>query len=285
MGVNAIVAMVNEADRRSATPLMGDPNIEAKLSDLKLKFVTVGERALALLNEELPTTFGRAEEAQLQILSMISFGLTKETSKKKVKYLNLTKSGYLTGHRIIAASGRRYFHEGPYRSSNRDIRVLKDVKDAYSRLCLQVDLREFGSVGVKKSTLHVQLNELERAGIPFICSPLKVGDYLFFDVDERGGKVVPLFVERKSIVDVAKSIKDKRWENQKKNVSGARSGARRGAGTLDLTPFPLHFAHRRCGPLRLYWDSTRRALSTLSRGSPTRDRLLQMASLETTATA
>ena len=212
--------MVNEADRLSATPLMDDPNIETKLSAFKLKFVTVGERALALLNEELPTTIGPAEVAQLQILSMKSFGLTKETSKKKVKYLNLTRSGYLTGRRIIAASGRRHFHEGPYRSSNRDIRVLKDVKDAYSRLCLQVDLKEFGSSGVKKSTLHVQLNELEREGIPFICSSLKVGDYLFFDVDERVGKVVPLFVERKSIVDVAKSIKDKRWENQKKNVSG-----------------------------------------------------------------
>ena len=84
-------------------------------------------------------------------------------------------------------------------------REAREIDPKYENVCIGVDRREGGG---KK--LHEFCNKLVMTGAPFVVCPFEVGDYLFFTgLGETGtlDKVAPVLVERKSIVDVADSIK------------------------------------------------------------------------------
>ena len=50
--------------------------------------------------------------------------------------------------------------------------------------------------------------------IPYFVGTLSIGDYAFFS----GNRLCPILVERKSVQDVAQSIHDGRWKNQKQRM-------------------------------------------------------------------
>ena len=64
--------------------------------------------------------------------------------------------------------------------------------------------------------------------VPFLVGALSIGDYAFF-TSKNGGKTMdcldhlcPIIVERKSVQDVAQSIFDGRWKNQKRRMYHAQ---------------------------------------------------------------
>ena len=57
-------------------------------------------------------------------------------------------------------------------------------------------------------------HQLDMIKIPYFVCTLNIGDYCFF----AGNKLLPVLIERKSIEDVASSIYDGRWENQKRRM-------------------------------------------------------------------
>jgi len=59
---------------------------------------------------------------------------------------------------------------------------------------------------------------LEILGCPFVVRELKIADYVFF----VGNKLAPFLVERKSIEDVAHSVKDGRWKQQQHKMRQAQ---------------------------------------------------------------
>ena len=93
---------------------------------------------------------------------------------------------------------------GPYRTSN--------LPTPCDGICLVVDTREGGG---PQNKLHQMCNKLDSLKIPYMVCRLKIGDYCFMTSD---GKMFPILVERKSIQDVAQSIYDGRWTNQKLNM-------------------------------------------------------------------
>jgi hypothetical protein len=118
----------------------------------------------------------------------------------------LTTLGYKTALRIR----QRTFPDasGHYRTSN-----LLQVEPRYQGICLAVDFREGG--GPKKK-LHAMCNKLDTLRIPYFVCTLDIGDYCFFAASNN--KLCPILVERKSIQDVAQSIFDGRWTNQKRRM-------------------------------------------------------------------
>lgn len=123
--------------------------------------------------------------------------------KGRVCY-ELTKMGYETARWIR----NRQFPagKGHYRTSN-----LVQVDPRFDGISLAVDNREGGG---PKKRLHYMCNKLDTLKIPYFVYPLSIGDYCFF----AGDKLLPVLIERKSIQDVAHSIYDKRWINQKKRM-------------------------------------------------------------------
>jgi hypothetical protein len=116
----------------------------------------------------------------------------------------LTTVGYNMAKYI---QGRNFpSHPGHYRTSN-----LVHVEPQFQGISLAVDNREGG--GPKKK-LHAMCNKLDMLKIPYFVCPLSIGDYCFF----AGNKLLPVLIERKSIQDVAQSIFDGRWVNQKKGM-------------------------------------------------------------------
>eukprot|EP00980_Cylindrotheca_fusiformis_P008118 scaffold1727_cov133-Cylindrotheca_fusiformis.AAC.21 len=116
----------------------------------------------------------------------------------------LTPAGYKTAKFVK----KRNFpcRPGYYRTSNLDI-----VEPRFQGICLAVDNREGG--GPKKK-LHFMCNKLDTLKIPYFVCSLNMGDYCFF----AGNKLLPVIIERKSIQDIAQSIYDGRWANQKKRM-------------------------------------------------------------------
>jgi hypothetical protein len=113
----------------------------------------------------------------------------------------LTSLGYRTAVRIR----KRTFPAAPghYRCSN-----LRQVEPRYQGICLGVDRQEGGG-GHNK--LHTMCGTLDMVKLPYFVGTLKIGDYCFF----TGNRLCPILVERKSIQDLAMSIYDGRWHNQK----------------------------------------------------------------------
>ena len=89
------------------------------------------------------------------------------------------------------------------------------TKKMYERTTVCVDLHEGGSA---KHHLHKMCDQLDSLKVPYFVAHLFVGDYLAF-VD---GNVAPLVIERKSIADVALSMGDGRWADQKRKMRKAQ---------------------------------------------------------------
>lgn len=72
--------------------------------------------------------------------------------------------------------------------------------------------------------LHILCNKLELQKIPYFVGHLSIGDYVFFSKDKNGSMdlLCPILVERKSVQDIAGSINDGRWTNQKQRMYAAQ---------------------------------------------------------------
>ena len=125
------------------------------------------------------------------------------------------------GYRSATVVRTRPFPEpdGHYRCSR--IANASQVEDQYTGIVLGVDSREGGG-GCK--VLHSLCNKLDMIHVPFFVGSLSIGDYCFF-TRKDGGKSMenldysfPIIVERKSIQDVAQSIYNGRWTNQKRRM-------------------------------------------------------------------
>lgn len=143
-----------------------------------------------------------AEYKQIEKLCSQSIYLKARRHKGKVVF-ELTSLGYKKAEQLQA---RIYPAPiGPYRCSNQF-----DLAD-YSNIVMGMDLREGGG-GSK--VLHQMCNRLDSTKLPYFVTSLAIGDYIFFNQ----GKLVPVLIERKSIQDVAQSIYDGRWHNQKRRM-------------------------------------------------------------------
>ena len=87
--------------------------------------------------------------------------------------------------------------------------------------CSGVDLKEGGG---GKSVLHTFCNKLDMQKIPYFVGCLSIGDYAFFSKAKDGSMdlLCPILVERKSVQDIAASIKDGRWLSQKRRMYAAQ---------------------------------------------------------------
>jgi len=128
----------------------------------------------------------------------------KAHKQKGQVYYELTPLGY---HTAIQMRQRTFpCPPGHYRTSN-----LCQVPEKFQGICLAVDRREGGG---PKKRLHFMSNKLDTLKIPYFVRNLDIGDYCFF----AGEKLLPVMVERKSVQDVAASIHDGRWQNQKRRM-------------------------------------------------------------------
>jgi ERCC4-type nuclease len=91
------------------------------------------------------------------------------------------------------------------------------VKEVFKGICLGVDFREGGG---GHSVLHEMCNNLNRYEVPYFVGTMHIGDYVFFTQRGTGSDYLlcPILVERKSIEDIALSIHDGRWRNQKQRM-------------------------------------------------------------------
>ena len=99
---------------------------------------------------------------------------------------------------------------GHYRRSN-----LTTVEPKFNGICLGVDSRE-GGVANDRRILHQMCNRLDMTKIPYFVGLLCIGDYCFFHMDTS--LLCPILVERKSVQDMAFSISQDRWQNQKQRM-------------------------------------------------------------------
>ena len=130
--------------------------------------------------------------------SGIVFELTEDGRQEAIE---MTK-------RMIQSAGRKLV---PLRQL-----VSRSVSSCYANLTVVIDFREGGG---PSNNLHKFCNHLDCRKVPFVVRELKISDYVFF----YGECIAPYFVERKSLVDVANSLADNRWENQKTNMKKARA--------------------------------------------------------------
>ena len=104
---------------------------------------------------------------------------------------------------------------GHYRCSRID--RMSQVEETYKGICLGVDFREGGG---GHSVLHEMCNNLDSMKVPYFVGTMHIGDYVFFT--QKAGSsdylLCPILVERKSIEDIALSIHDGRWQNQKQRM-------------------------------------------------------------------
>ena len=159
-----------------------------------------------------------AEYKQIEKLQMVvpgeDCGYIKFHRQKGQLCVELTTLGY---RMVVEKIRNRFFPEvsGHYRTSN-----LFAVDSRYENICLAVDYREGGG---PKRRLHFMCNKLDTLKIPYIVCPLHIGDYAFFVTDNGNecnstSKLCPILIERKSIQDVAQSIFDGRWKDQKRRM-------------------------------------------------------------------
>lgn len=78
-----------------------------------------------------------------------------------------------------------------------------------------VDLREGGG---GHNALHEMCNNLDRKHVPYFVANLNIGDYIFLTQKMGTHYLLPILVERKSIEDIALSIRDGRWKDQKRRM-------------------------------------------------------------------
>mmetsp|Transcript_17996 Transcript_17996/g.44458 ORF Transcript_17996/g.44458 Transcript_17996/m.44458 type:complete len:880 (-) Transcript_17996:89-2728(-) len=184
------------------------PMIDSRLNPIcpgRLTRAQDGDHGAAFYGEKSTrsTEYKQIEKLQTKTRGEDSSYIKFHRYKGRVCY-ELTKMGYETAQWIR----NRQFPEGQghYRTSN-----LVQVDPRFDGISLAVDNREGG--GPKKK-LHYMCNKLDTLKIPYFVHPLSIGDYCFF----AGDKLLPVLIERKSIQDVAHSIYDKRWVNQKKRM-------------------------------------------------------------------
>jgi ERCC4-type nuclease len=126
------------------------------------------------------------------------------------------------GYKAAVMVKARRFPEPPghYRCS--PIATLSQVQEEYKDICLGVDSREGGG---GENVLHTMCNKLDMVHVPYFVGSLSIGDYCFF-TRKHGGKTTdhnldylcPFIIERKSVQDIAMSIHDGRWNNQKRRM-------------------------------------------------------------------
>jgi ERCC4-type nuclease len=104
---------------------------------------------------------------------------------------------------------------GHYRCSK--IQRTSQVKEIFKGICLGVDFREGGGGHL---VLHEMCNNLNRYEVPYFVGTMHIGDYVFFTQRGTGSDYLlcPILVERKLIEDIALSIHDGRWRNQKQRM-------------------------------------------------------------------
>ncbi|CAB9511880.1 MUS81 endonuclease homolog (Saccharomyces cerevisiae) [Seminavis robusta] len=131
----------------------------------------------------------------------------KPHRQKGLVYYELTALGYQ-----MAQTVRHRTFPGPpghYRTSN----LHPEESQKYQGICLAVDNREGGG---PKKRLHAMCNKLDWLKTPYFVRSLDIGDYCLFATDTD--RLLPVLVERKSVQDVAASIYDGRWTNQKRRM-------------------------------------------------------------------
>lgn len=104
---------------------------------------------------------------------------------------------------------------GYYRTSR--IQRMSQVPESCRDIVIGVDSREGGGA---KRALHDMCNRLESKNVPFFVANFNIGGYLFFTRDPSGNfdYLCPILVEHKAIEDVAQSIHDGRWDDQKERI-------------------------------------------------------------------
>lgn len=150
-----------------------------------------------------------------KIQALVRLGYVKQRSSKKYcqsgVVFELTEDGRQEAvemkERMMQNAGRKLI---PLRQL-----VSRSVSSCYANLTVVIDFREGGG---PSNNLHKFCNHLDCRRVPFVVRELKISDYVFF----YGEYIAPYFVERKSLVDVANSLADSRWENQKTNMKKAR---------------------------------------------------------------
>ena len=136
-------------------------------------------------------------------------GYIKKRKFKKQVVFELLPLGYRTAQWI---QQRSFPASASYYRTSR-IGCLDQVDPNYKGICLAVDFREGG---LQKSVLQKMCKGLDMSKVPFFVGALDIGDYAFFCA--ATGKLCPVLIERKSIQDVAHSIGDGRWVNQKQRM-------------------------------------------------------------------
>ena len=123
------------------------------------------------------------------------------------------------GFEIAKMIQSRCFPAPPGHQRSSKILSLQDVDKRYENICLGVDSREGGG---QSKTLHQMCNKLEMMKCPYFVGTFTIGDYVFFTTKkgslDQMNHLCPILVERKSIQDVAQSIHDGRWRNQKNRM-------------------------------------------------------------------
>ncbi|CAJ1951908.1 unnamed protein product [Cylindrotheca closterium] len=204
------IVLVDFLQRKESWLLLSEliPMIDSRLNPVcpgRLTRFHDGDNGAAFYTEKSTrsTEYKQIEKLQTKPRGEDSSYIKLHRHKGRVCY-ELTKMGYETALWIR----NRQFPEGKghYRTSN-----LVQVDPRFDGISLAVDNREGG--GPKKK-LHYMCNKLDTLKIPYFVHPLSIGDYCFF----AGDKLLPILIERKSIQDVAHSIYDKRWVNQKKRM-------------------------------------------------------------------
>lgn len=74
-------------------------------------------------------------------------------------------------------------------------------------------------IDMREPALYEQLNKLvssdiNKENIELVCENLNLGDIILTDVDENGNEIVLIIIERKTLSDLAMSIRDGRYNEQ-----------------------------------------------------------------------
>ena len=143
----------------------------------------------------------------------------KFTKKKKIAYVEITAFGRSAADNIRRMI-KSYDFDGRYFLRQY---YLKSTLEKFRGGTVCIDNREGGGVS---HHLHELCDRFQEKRCPYFTASLKVGDYVLF----LDGKVAPYIIERKSLVDVARSISDGSWSGQKKKMRKAQFVLCGGAG-------------------------------------------------------
>lgn len=104
---------------------------------------------------------------------------------------------------------------------NLDVLDSQHVSVSNQKVILLVDTQE--TIGKSKSYFDSFLKELEQYGVQYEVRRLSVGDFLWIVRDDSGKEfILPYIVERKRMDDLASSIKDGRFHEQKFRLKHCR---------------------------------------------------------------